>query len=43
MIPAIEPISLLDACHSLLNGGEAQTVSFEEGLKVQNWIDQLLR
>lgn len=37
-----QPQSLLDACHGLLNGRESLVVSFEEGLKVQKWIDELL-
>lgn len=37
------PKSLLDACHGLLNGQESLIVPFEEGLKVQGWIDQLLK
>lgn len=37
------PESLLDACHALINGKESFIVPFEEGLKVQNWIDQLLK
>jgi len=36
--PAIEPENLLQAC---VNGG--YIVSFEEGLKVQRWIDELLK
>ncbi|TQR20856.1 Gfo/Idh/MocA family protein [Psychrobacillus vulpis] len=42
IIPDNQPESLLDACHDLVNGKESQIVSFEEGLKVQKWIDQLL-
>ncbi|WP_391121014.1 Gfo/Idh/MocA family protein [Psychrobacillus sp. L3] len=42
IIPDCKPESLLDACHFLINGKESLIVSFEEGLKVQNWIDQLL-
>lgn len=40
--PSILPNSLIDACHRTVNGQEAFIVSFEEGLKVQEWIDQLL-
>lgn len=42
-IPKNQPESLLDACHRLINSKESLIVSFEEGLKVQNWIDQLLK
>lgn len=38
-----QPIALLDACHSLLQGEQTIIVPFEEGLKVQNWIDELLK
>lgn len=38
-----QPENLLDACHRLTNGEESLLVSFEEGLKVQTWIDQLLQ
>lgn len=40
--PCIQPNSLIDACHHTVNGQESFIVSFEEGLKVQEWIDQLL-
>lgn len=38
----LQPNSLLDACHQTVSGQESFIVSFEEGLKVQEWIDQLL-
>jgi predicted dehydrogenase len=34
--------TLWDACHNAKNGREATLVSFEEGLIVQRWIDELL-
>jgi len=34
--------SLWDACHEAQNGNESTLVSFEEGLIVQKWIDELL-
>lgn len=34
--------SLWDACHDARSGKEASLVSFEEGLIVQRWIDELL-
>ncbi|MEI4771868.1 Gfo/Idh/MocA family oxidoreductase [Psychrobacillus sp. FJAT-51614] len=43
VFPDNQPDSLLDACHSLINGKESLVVSFEEGLRVQKWIDQLLK
>jgi len=42
IVPDIKPKSLIDSCHGLVNGEEVLTVPFEEGLKVQKWIDQLL-
>jgi predicted dehydrogenase len=42
-IPKSKHESLLDACHSLINGKESLIVSFEEGLKIQSWIDHLLK
>ncbi|MFY3790374.1 Gfo/Idh/MocA family protein [Ureibacillus sp. MALMAid1270] len=42
VIPEIKPLSLVDSCHRLVNGEEALTVKFDEGLKVQKWIDELL-
>ncbi|MCT6924755.1 Gfo/Idh/MocA family oxidoreductase [Metasolibacillus sp.] len=41
--PSIEPASLLDACRAHLQDEDALIVSFEEGLKVQKWIDELLK
>ncbi len=40
--PEMKVSSLIDACHGLVNGEDVLTVPFEEGLKVQKWIDQLL-
>ena len=37
-----QPTTLWDACHEAQNGREATLVSFEEGLIVQKWIDELL-
>lgn len=37
------PETLLDACRKVLLGEEAFIVPFEEGLKVQRWIDELLK
>ncbi|MEK4128213.1 Gfo/Idh/MocA family oxidoreductase [Solibacillus sp. FSL W8-0474] len=37
------PESMLDACRKVLLGEEAFIVPFEEGLKVQRWIDELLK
>lgn len=34
--------NLLQACHDVLNDKEALIIPFEEGLKVQYWIDELL-
>ncbi|SER57276.1 Gfo/Idh/MocA family protein [Psychrobacillus sp. OK032] len=42
VIPDIRPNSLIDVCHHVVNGQESFVVTFEEGLKVQEWIDQLL-
>lgn len=38
-----EEESLLQACHQLIQGETALVISFEEGLKVQYWLDELLR
>lgn len=40
--PAVEA-DFLQSCHLKLTGKEALTISFEEGLKVQWWIDELLK
>ena len=37
------PESMLEACRKALQGEEALVVPFEEGLKVQYWIDELLK
>lgn len=37
------PETMLDACRKTLLGEEALIVPFEEGLKVQRWIDELLK
>jgi predicted dehydrogenase len=37
-----QPKTLWDECHDAKNGREATLVSFEEGLIVQRWIDELL-
>ncbi|KGR79440.1 Gfo/Idh/MocA family protein [Ureibacillus manganicus] len=42
VIPDVKPLSLIDSCCGLLSGEEVLTVPFEEGLKVQKWIDELL-
>jgi predicted dehydrogenase len=41
--PSSKPYNLLEACRRLLNNEETFVVPFEEGLKVQKWIDQLLK
>ena len=41
--PSSNPDGLLEACHKYVIGEEAFVVSFEEGLKVQKWIDELLK
>ncbi|KOO52067.1 Gfo/Idh/MocA family protein [Viridibacillus arvi] len=38
-----QPESLMDACHNSIIGKDSLIVSFVEGLKVQEWIDQLLK
>lgn len=38
----LTPKTLFDACHDAKNGREASLVTFEEGLIVQKWIDELL-
>lgn len=41
--PVEIPETMLDACRKVLLGEEAFVVPFEEGLKVQRWIDELLK
>ncbi|TQR06981.1 Gfo/Idh/MocA family protein [Psychrobacillus soli] len=41
--PENQPASLMDACHGLIEEKGSLIVSFEEGLKVQEWIEQLLK
>lgn len=41
--PTEAPESMLDACRKVLLGEDAFVVPFEEGLKVQRWIDELLK
>lgn len=41
--PDVTPVGLLEACHNLLQGQESLVVDFEEGLKIQKWIDKLLK
>ena len=41
--PSAAPQTMLEACRSVLLGEEAFIVSFEEGLKVQRWVDELLK
>lgn len=41
--PAFVPDGLIEACHQWKLGEKSTLVSFEEGLKVQEWIDELLR
>jgi len=36
------PSTLWDACHLAKNGQKSTLVSFEEGVIVQQWIDELL-
>lgn len=38
----METENLLQACHQLVQGEPALVIPFEEGLKVQYWIDELL-
>ena len=37
------PQTMLEACRNVLLGKEGFIVSFEEGLKVQHWVDELLK
>ena len=39
----IKPYNLLEGCYRYVTGEEAIIVDFEEGLKVQRWIDELLK
>lgn len=41
--PTSKPYNLLEACRKKLNGEQAIVIDFEEGLKVQRWIDELLK
>ena len=41
--PTEAPESMLDACRKVLLGEDAFVVPFEEGLKVQRWVDELLK
>lgn len=38
----IKSENFLQACHQVINGEDALIIPFEEGLKVQYWIDELL-
>ena len=41
--PTTVPDGLIEACHQWRVGEKSTLVSFEEGLKVQGWIDELLK
>lgn len=41
--PQVAPPTMLEACRSTLLGEDAFIVSFEEGLKIQRWVDELLK
>ncbi|MER2128838.1 Gfo/Idh/MocA family oxidoreductase [Solibacillus sp.] len=41
--PKAAPQTMLEACRNVLLGEESFIVSFEEGLKVQRWVDELLK
>ncbi|MEK4423714.1 Gfo/Idh/MocA family protein [Solibacillus sp. FSL K6-1523] len=41
VIPTVTPKTLLQACHEALHTEDVFLVTFEEGLKVQRWIDTL--
>ena len=41
--PTAAPQTMLEACRNVLLGEEGFIVSFEEGLKVQRWVDELLK
>ena len=40
--PMVKASTLFEECHSIMQNKEAYLVTFEEGLIVQKWIDQLL-
>ncbi|MEG0384663.1 MAG: Gfo/Idh/MocA family oxidoreductase [Solibacillus sp.] len=42
VIPTVTPQTLLQACHEALHNEDAFLVTFEEGLKIQRWIDTLI-
>lgn len=42
VIPEIKPNTLFDECHAASQGRSANLVSFEEGLIIQRWIEELL-
>jgi hypothetical protein len=39
--PTIKASTLFEECHAIMQNNEAYLVTFEEGLIVQQWIDQL--
>lgn len=41
--PKEAPQTMLEACRNVLLGEDGFIVSFEEGLKVQRWVDELLK
>lgn len=41
--PKAAPQTMLEACRNVLLGEDGFIVSFEEGLKVQRWVDELLK
>lgn len=41
--PQASPQTMLEACRGVLLGEEAFIVTFDEGLKVQRWVDELLK
>ncbi|WP_240746269.1 Gfo/Idh/MocA family protein [Lysinibacillus sp. S2017] len=43
IIQTENPETMLEACRKALQGEEAFVVTFEEGLKVQRWVDELLK
>ena len=42
VMPDVKTTTLFDECHAVTQGEDAKLVSFEEGLIIQRWIDQLL-